>query len=353
MKHVLAPAILTVLLAVSCTRDGANSLIPDTSSGDRFLPAVDAAGRLSRTTSVVIAGDSSILAERYFHGADAESPQDAKSVTKTVMALVVGIALDRGVIGGIDDTIAEYLLPITDSIPPDKASITVRHLLTMTGGFAWEELVDVGGYTRWWEAPDQVAYLLATPLVHTPGSTFTYNSAGLHLLSVIIAEASGMSTASFASTHLFAPLGITTFSWPVDHQGYTNGGSGLRLLPRDMAKVGQLVLGGGMYQGRRVVSAEWVAESVVQHIAATQGVPHGSGYGYGWWIGDGALRTSPFAMGWGGQFVVVFPVERTVAVITSTTAGATIMEADAQWTGVMDLLVTHLVPALSRSGTGS
>jgi CubicO group peptidase (beta-lactamase class C family) len=133
---------------------------------------------------------------------------------------------------------------------------------------------------------------------------FEYGGAG-HLLTVILAQRCGITARAFADRHLFGPLGITAGDWPADPQGYHYGTHGLGLTTHDMAKIGQLYLNHGRWQGKQVVPAEWVTESTAQHSPG--GPPEGTGYGYQWWVSRETGRPSYFAAGYGGQFIYVVP----------------------------------------------
>ena len=223
--------------------------------------AFAAAGRNPNVLSLAISRDGALEREQYFHGAGPDSPQDVRSVTKSVVALVVGAALDRGCLSSLDETLGDALGPLTPE-DPDKAAITLRDLLTMSSGLAWSE-VGADGYDQWAAAPDQVAYVLARDLVEPPGSTFDYDSGAFHLLSVAISEACAPA-AEFAAAHLLGPLGIQSRAWETDNQGFTNGAAGLKLTTREMLTVGNLVLDAGAAGGAQLVSADFVEAATRQ-----------------------------------------------------------------------------------------
>src|SRR5262249_18040106 len=149
-------------------------------------------------------------------------------------------------------------------IDGSKAGITVDNLLTMTSGFAWDESTPAG-YNEWALASDQINFLLARSLSDSPGTRFNYNSAAVHLLAAGLSQATSRTAQDFADENLFTPLGIRDRTWEVDNRGYNNGGAGLSLRSRDLAKIGQLVLQDGNSAARSVVPAAWINEMLATH----------------------------------------------------------------------------------------
>ena len=272
--------------------------------------------------SVLVVRHGRLIAEQYLGAGGADSLYALRSVTKSVMSLLVGIAIDRGVIRGPSQPLGELFHAPLPTLDAGDAAITVGDLLTMTGGFEWNEGTGVTEYNNWVLAPDQIDYLLARPIVSPPGTTFNYNSAAVHLLSAVL-EADAGGTAAFADTHLLAPLGIHARDWEVDDRGIPNGGAGLYLRPRDMAKIGQLVLQRGRSAAAVVVAGSWVDESTRRQVAA--GTPLGPlgvlDYGDLWWVGRYGGHDFVLAWGYGGQFVWIVPDLDVVVVTTATWQG--------------------------------
>jgi CubicO group peptidase (beta-lactamase class C family) len=214
----------------------------------------------------------------------------------------------------------------------------------MSAGFEWNELGDVSEYNDWVLARDQLDYLLARPLIAPPGTTFSYNSAAVHLLSAVLQEHAG-GTAAFADARLLGPLGITQRDWEVDDRGIPNGGAGLYLRPLDMAKLGQLVLQRGRSGSKEVIPTAWIDESIRAHI-----VPHSSvpglgdlGYGYLWWLGRSGGHDAAFAWGYGGQFIYIVPDLDLVVVTTATWQGLGTGQA-AQAESILAFIATRIAP---------
>ncbi len=216
----------------------------------------------------------------------------------------------------------------------------------MTCGLAWHELDGGDDYSRWVSSPDMVQYVIDLPWEHHPGEVFHYHTGCTHLLAVVLAEATGTPMLDFARAHLFGPLGIDQVEWWQDERGYYTGGMGIFLRPKDMLKIGQLFLRGGVWEGTRVLSADWILESTASHVSTGNAVPFGSEYGYLWWVGHGQGRDFYFANGYGGQFIVVAPDLDLVIVATSTWRGMTWDEAGTQWGGVLGVVVNGVLASV-------
>ena len=200
--------------------------------------------------SIVISKNDTIVKEQYFNSSGPKVAHDVRSVTKTVTALLIGIAIDKGYISSVEDEIGQYITPIVGEISTDKSQLKIKHFLTMSSGLEWYEWGNYAGYyneyNNWWRSSDQITYLLNRNFAYTPGSYFNYNSAGSHLLSIIVSQATGMSTENFAKQFLFEPLEINFSSWTKDKRGYNNGAAGLSITPYDMQKIGSLLLNKGI-----------------------------------------------------------------------------------------------------------
>jgi len=239
------------------------------------------------------------------------------SVTKSVLALLIGIAIDRKQLESVS-------VPLTEFFPDLRGvgrELTVEHLLTMTTGWDWREWGDWDGLPKpMTDSPDWVRFIIERPIVDPPGTRMVYNSGCSHLLSAVLQQAAGMPTAVFAEKHLFGPMGITQFHWPSDPQGVAIGGFGMEMLAAYMHKLGLLMLGNGRFEGQTIVPAAWVAQCV-QPRFFTYG--HVGCYGYHWWVlsdenGSPLSPAAYFAMGYGGQHVFVVPELELVATFASS-----------------------------------
>lgn len=261
--------------------------------------------------SVVIAKDGYIIDEYYKEGYDERSVFRLNSCTKSVTSALIGIAIDKRLLDGVDTKLSEFFPQLADSDSAYKKEITIAHLLEHTSGIRWPES---GGpmFRKFVQSENWVDFVLSQPMAAKPGSKFSYSTGGSHLLSAIIQQSAGQTTYDFAMEHLFKPLVMESVQWRTDPQGITDGGNGISMNARDAAKFGQLYLNGGKWKGRQIVPEKWVAESTKPQSEA-QPIP---GYGYQWWLRKFGNLNTYFAVGHGGQYIVVVPDLELVAVST-------------------------------------
>ena len=229
-------------------------------------------------------------------------------------------------------------------IPDERMEfINLNHLLSMSCGLDWHELGEYSEFGAWINSPDQIEYILNKPMVHQPGEQFIYSDGAAHLVSVIVSEATGMSTLDFAAETLFDPLGIGQSTLLEDNRGYNIGGAGLSVTPHDMIKFGNLFLNRGVINGRQIINPDWIDLSTSQKITTQISSPYGSDYGYYWWL-DQAIDFY-FATGYGGQFIVVVPEYEAVIVATCQWSGIGRDNANNQWIDVYELIIFQVIPA--------
>lgn len=277
-----------------------------------FDAAVAHGERLPRLHSLLVSRHGELVLERYFHGTRANGYANVKSASKSVISALVGIAIERQLLPGVDAPIAPYF-PELAAVGADarKRKITIEDLLTMRSG-----LTDTNqAYGAWVRSSNWVHYLLAHSLQYPPGAQMDYNTGNTHLLSAILTKVTGSDTWSFAQKTLATPLGITIPKWPRDPQGIYFGGNDMLLTPRQMLKFGELYLHHGREAGRQIVPASWVEASLVPR---TQSQRSGKLYGYGWWIAEMAGQQTAFAWGFGGQYIFVIPSLDAVVVTTAS-----------------------------------
>ncbi|MYC92727.1 MAG: serine hydrolase [Gemmatimonadetes bacterium] len=315
---------------------------------------IDRARANHRMRSLLVVKDGRLVVEEYFGVGGPDDLHDVRSVTKSVVSALTGVALARGDIRSLDDPATDYLGPLVPDLDPEKRAITIRHLLTMTSGLEWDESGGFGSYSEWIRSRDHLGFLLDKPFVAAPGSRFNYNSAAVHLLGVVVEQATTMQLPTLAQFALFDPMGISRSRWESLGGGFHNGGAGLDLRPRDLARFGQLFLQRGSSGGRRIMPADWVDISSENGAGwrigagSLDGISSlgGTSYGYLWWVAPGAPEPLYFAWGYGGQFVVVVPDLRLVVVATndwyrvSSDGGAGLYERL-----TMDVLVEDIIPA--------
>lgn len=262
--------------------------------------------------SLLVIKNGRLVFEEYYSVVDQEMIGPVYSVTKSVMSILIGIAIDQGAISSVDQKVSDFLPELfTSDIDPAKKDITLHHLLTMTPGFEWEDRGQV--FWEWLFSSDFIKFTFDLDLESPPGEKFTYSTAVSHVLSGILTRATGMNALDYAKTYLFKPLGIEDVKWSQCPKGFNKGGTGLQLKPRDMAKIGYLYLNNGNWEDKSIVSENWVKASSVFQVEGD----FDYGYGYQWWIKDINGCSSYRAWGRGGQFIVVIPELDTVMVVTS------------------------------------
>ncbi len=262
--------------------------------------------------SFLVVRNDYIVHETYYSPYYTENhTQYLYSSTKGIVSLLVGLAIFQGYIDNVSQKVVDFFPDRTiENLDSLKEEITLEHLLTMTSGLEWDE----ANYTTFndmfemRETDDWIQYILDRPMVAEPGSIFNYNSGCSHLLAGIINATTGMTPLEFAEEHLFSPLGIERYGWLGDSQGLSYGGSDLVLTPRGMAKIGMLYLKGGIWDGQRIVSTEWIDQSVTPHTHDDNRTQYGwqrEYYGYQWWVhsSSGFYATQ----GREGQHIYVIP----------------------------------------------
>jgi len=272
--------------------------------------------RLPDAYSLLVVKNGHLVFEKYFYLVGSPDRRAVvHSVTKSVISVLIGIALDKGYLNSVDQKLIEFFPGyFTDELDPRKKEISLKHLLTMSAGFKWNDWAPV--LWEWYSSPDWVQFTIQLPQENNPGDVFEYNTSISHLLSVILSKSTNTSTLEFADQNLFKPLGIQKGFWQQDPQGFYNGGSGLSLSARDLAKIGFLYLNNGFWNGQSIVSEYWVKESTQQWMYAFNRYgPHG--YGYQWWVNKVDGCASYKAWGRRGQFIVVVPKLDIVIVVTS------------------------------------
>ena len=266
--------------------------------------------------SIVTVKDGYLIDEFYKDGYHEASVFTLHSCSKSFTGALIGLAIDQGLMGGVDDKLAGYLPQLADyADEPQKQEITIGQLLTHTSGLEWHEW---GGNSSSWRpfrsAENWVDYILGQPMVAEPGTYFAYTTGGSHLLAAALQEATGKSALEYGEEYVFEPMGMDSVEWEADAQGVIDGGNGIAMTARDAVKFGQLYLDGGRWRGRQILPEEWVALSTARHV---EGADNAAAYGYQWWIRTCGGYETYYAMGAGGQFIFVVPELDLVTAITS------------------------------------
>jgi CubicO group peptidase (beta-lactamase class C family) len=274
----------------------------------------------SQLHSVLLLQNNTLVFEEYYGNYKLDEPHDLRSTTKSIRSLLLGIAIEKGFVKSVDDPIYDYLpeLRPQKNMDPRKSQITIRHLLTMSTGLEcndWDPK-SRGHEDRVYKKKDWLQYTMDLPQVNDPGTVSVYCSMGAILVAEIISQSSGMSIQEFAQIFLFDPLEIRNIHWEHTDQGEVlDSGKRLYMTPRDLAKIGQLVLQEGQWEGEPLISASWIREATSPKTKIT-----GIDYGYLWWnfpfkVGETTLY-GKLATGNGGQYIMVFPTLEVVMVFT-------------------------------------
>jgi CubicO group peptidase (beta-lactamase class C family) len=285
------------------------------------------AGRAPGLHGLVVVHNGQLVLEHYGSGMDfswgrplgkvdfgPDTPHDIRSVTKSVVALLYGIALAAGNVPAPSEPLLRHLSGYADT---GRTELTIGHVLTMTLGLEWNEDVPytspANSEIAMELAPDRYRYLLERPRVAPPGTRWHYCGGASALLGRLIADGTGAPLPDFARDALFVPLDIAGAQWLAGADGVASAASGLRLAPRDLARIGQCVLGRGEWRGRQVIPAGWLDEALRPHVEIAPGFD----YGYQWYGGgDGQVRWWA-GMGNGGQRLFVVPERDLVVAITA------------------------------------
>jgi len=274
--------------------------------------------------AMVTVKDGYLIDEYYKEDYDENSVFRLNSCSKSFTGALIGIAIDRGLIGATDAKLSEFLPQLEDSGSDYQKQITLEHLLTHTSGIEWYEW---GGNSSSWrpfqEAEDWVDYILGLRMAAEPGSYFAYSTGGSHLLAAALQQAAGKSAYEFGQEHMFEPMGMDSVEWSADPQGITDGGNGIAMTARDAAKFGQLYLDGGRWRGQQIIPESWVELSTMTQNAGPGG--HSGAYGYQWWLRSFGEENyeACYAMGYAGQFIIIVPELQLVTVITGRSAADT------------------------------
>jgi CubicO group peptidase (beta-lactamase class C family) len=299
--------------------------------------ALEAAGRLLNVHGVVALRKGRVIFERYMTGTDqtgtgqtgpveftADTLHDMRSVTKGIVGLLYGIALgDRRVPAPDQPLLAQFPEYPDLAKDPDRARLTIFHALTMTLALKWNEDLPWihSDEVSMDNAPDRYRFVLERPMLGAPGKGYIYNGGATALLGRLIERGTGVDLHSFAKTALFEPLGLGATGWTKGPDGVASAASGLRLTPRDLARIGQMIVAGGKWDNRTIVPADWLEAS----FRAAAMVDDGRRYGYHWYLGELALagKSGTYGAKWigafglGGQRLFVFPEQEFVLAVTA------------------------------------
>ena len=314
-------------------------------------------GALKNLHGLVVIKNKRLLMEKYYPGNDqvwgmplgkVKFDQyilhDLRSITKSIVSLLYGIAHDRKLVPGVNTPVIESF-PAYEELAqnPDVKKITIENVLSMSMGLYWDESLPYSNpfnsEIAMERAEDRYHYILSREVLHPAGEAWEYSGGTTALLGKIIQQNTAVSISEFAQENLFGPLGIKEFEWTQGFNGEESTASGLRLLPRDLAKMGQLILNKGVWNEQQVVSSEWLDASFQPHAQTTDELQ----YGYQWWLGSMRDSGEPWISGFGNgsQRLVVIPSLELVVVITAGNYNQA-----QQWKLPVKLMTEFILPAI-------
>ena len=328
---------ISLLLALTARADD----LPQPGDG-LFREALQTASDMPRLHSLLISRNGELVVEEYFNGSNPWRTANVKSVSKSVMSALIGIAIDKGLIASIDQPIADYY---GDALPESKRAITVGNLLSMQAGL---ETTSFYNYGAWVLSDDWVRFALDQPMLSPPGTRMHYSTGNTHLLSDILTQTAGESTFRFAAANLAEPLGFKLAEWPQDPNGIYFGGNNMELTPRQMLAFGELYMNGGRANGRQVIPESWVEASLTPRVTSPRDEERR--YGLGWWLKDMAGLPTAYAWGYGGQFILLVKDLGLVVVTTSDSLPGDTRRRHIR--SLYDMLERQIVAPARRAATG-
>jgi CubicO group peptidase (beta-lactamase class C family) len=343
--------LLTALITFSCSEEttievlNSNHQIQIDQNG--LDNAFTSARNLNRVKCLIVScQDTFYKAEFFLPGAETQH-HDVMSVTKSVTSLLIGIAIDKGFITSVNETIEACIRPLVNDLDSAKGQITIKQLLTMSCGLHWSEIPGPSEFLQWYYSPDKLLYILNKPFISIPGESFNYSDGAAHLTSVVLSQATNMTANEFAKEYLFTPLGIGNRYWTTDNRGFNYGGVRLYLYPDDMIKLGKLVLNKGKWNNEQIVSEDWIDESTEFQISTNEIIPYGSSYGYYWWRARANNYDFFYANGHGGQFILIAPAVEVVIVATTNWSGLSDPQAGSLWYNLINIIVNEVLVSFS------
>lgn len=289
--------------------------------------------------SVLVIRNGNLVTEAYFHPYTRDTKMHIQSVTKSVIGMLVGKAIDQGYIKSVEDKLVDYYPNrVFENPSRRKNSIQLKHLLSMSSGL---DCAAFSSGPAMEQSPGWVQFMLDLPVTKAPGKTFGYCNGNAHLLSSILEKTTGLSAREYANQELFGPLGIPQVEkadWWSDPQKTTIAGYGLHLRPVDMARLAFLSLHNGKWEGRQILPAQWVADSTTAQVKKEDG----SGYGYLWTVYPEAGHYA--ALGLGGQQIHVYPSKNLIVIVTAS------LDSYAEAPEIEKMLDEYILPAVQGDG---
>ncbi|WMT92407.1 beta-lactamase family protein [Pelagibacterium sp. H642] len=290
--------------------------IPTLGQDGRLAALLDEASSFPSLQTIMVARNGTVIIERAYRGHSSNAPTNIKSASKPIVATLVGIAIEQGILEGIDQAIAPILsADIAANADPRIETVTIGHLLTMQAGLRPTSGAEYG---RWVSSENWVRAALNRPFDAAPGGHMLYSTGSTHLLSAILTRTTGQSTLALARGWLASVEGFSIDSWARDPQGIYLGGNEMAMSPRSLLAFGEVFRRGGLNaSGGRVISEYWVEQA---WMARTRSRYSDDGYGYGWFLRSMAGEDIRYAWGYGGQMLYIVPRLDLSVVMTSDDA---------------------------------
>jgi CubicO group peptidase (beta-lactamase class C family) len=317
-------AIVSILLTANssfCQKVDTAKLDSALAKADRII-TTDNRSFFKNVESVIVFSHGAIIFEKYYNGFIKDSLHQIQSQTKSVVSLLMGIAIDKGYIKSEYEPVSRYFPDEFNKEGGLKSSVTIKDLLTMSAGFEWEEMLPFddpkNDNMNMFNSGKWLKYALSRPMAKKPFTEFKYNSGCPMIVAGIIEKAAKMKLDEFAARYLFEPLKIKRFRWQKDSTGFCHAGGGLFLKPGDMLKIGGVVMNVGKWDNQQLVSENWIRKATESHLSTSFDT---SAYGYFWWIREmttngGKTTKIVSAEGAGGQKLYIIPEYKMIVAFT-------------------------------------
>jgi len=322
MKRIIA-AVSTLLFVQSTFSQKIDNAKLDSTIfvADRII-STDNRAFFKNVESLIVYSQGEIKFENYYNGFKKDSLHLIQSQTKSVVSLLLGIAIDKGYIKSENEPVSAYFPQYFKKEHNLKSSVTIRDLLTMTAGFEWEEMLPMNDpkndNINMFRSNNWLNYAITRPMAKKPFTEFKYNSGLPLIVAGIIEKSTKMKLDEFAKKYLFEPLQIKEFNWQKDSTGFCHAGGGLFLKPMDMMKIGILIMKNGKWEKQQIISENWIIKATGSYLPTSFDT---STYGYFWWIRE--MKTSEkkptrviTAEGAGGQKMYIFPEYQLIIAFT-------------------------------------
>jgi len=312
---------------------------------EKLIEAYEEADDLGFVSSMIVEYRGERLSGYYFHGYNSYSSFNIRSVSKSMLACLAGIALDRGWIENLEQRVVDILPHYQGFISDDRFRlINLTHLLTMRAGFA----SDREGFERVFQSEHPLQAIFSESLKYTPGQRMVYSTASTHLLACCLAALVDMDLEEFAHRYLFHPIGVHIDLWETDPQGNYIGGNNVHFQTEDLVLFGNLIRSRGRFEDQQLIPESWV-QRMIQNTLEEPGSGYGPltdiGYGYLWWLGTMSGYDLHTAWGYAGQFVMLIPRLELLIVINSQ-SDVNWDVADTQELSILNLIRDHIIPAV-------